>query len=193
MKKILFSALIGLFTLPILAQNTPPQYPKVAQLPPMRWGADKVAQKFPYDIILRDTAQNLYKSSDVLKTEGKPLVLMFWLTTCGPCRMELEAIKQNYEAWQKETPFRMIAMSTDFTDNFKSFIERVKVSGWQFEAYNDANREFMWAMPGGLNGLPQVFVLDGNGNITYHHRRFIPGDEKELFAEIQKAAKGIKN
>jgi cytochrome c biogenesis protein CcmG, thiol:disulfide interchange protein DsbE len=189
MKKTLFLLGLSVFCSVVFAQNTPPQYPTVAQAPPPRWGSDKVKQTFPYDIVVRDTAQRLLKSSDILKTDDKPLVIMFWLTTCGPCRMELEAIKQNYEAWQEETPFRIIALSTDFEENYKNFVERVKVSGWQFEAYNDVNREFMWAMPGGLNGLPQVFVFDTKGNITYHHRRFIPGDEKELFAEIQKAAK----
>jgi cytochrome c biogenesis protein CcmG, thiol:disulfide interchange protein DsbE len=188
MKKIVLFAAFGLLALPLLAQNTPPQYPTVEKAPPSRWGEDKVNRVFPYDIVIRDTAQRMYKSSDVLKTADKPLVMMFWMTTCGPCRIELETIKTNYEAWQKETPFRLIAMSTDFENNFNNFTSRVKASGWQFEAYLDLNHEFMWAMPGGLNGLPQVFVFDTKGNITYHHRRFVPGDEKELFAAIQKAA-----
>ena len=34
----------------------------------------------------------------------------------------------------------------------------------------------------------RCLFFDKKGNITYHHRRFIPGDEVELFAEIKKAS-----
>ena len=44
-------------------------------------------------------------------------------------------------------------------------------------------------MPGELNGLPQIFILDEKGNTVYHHKRYIPGDEDELFAKIKELNK----
>ena len=42
-------------------------------------------------------------------------------------------------------------------------------------------------MPGRLNGLPQVFLLDKNGEIVYHKRKYLPGDEDKLFEAIKEA------
>ena len=137
---------------------------------------------------MKDTAGTIFNSGELLKTEGKPIVLMFWLTTCSPCRQELEAYKANFDSWKKETDFRLVAISTDFPQNAENFVKRAKIGEWQFETYHDNNREFGMVMDGELNGLPQVFIFDKKGNITYHHRRFILGDEVELFAEIKKAS-----
>jgi cytochrome c biogenesis protein CcmG, thiol:disulfide interchange protein DsbE len=189
MNKILFFTLFSLFSLVLTAQvdlNTPPQYKAEKTKPgPRDWA--KVSKSFPFDIPLEDTARLAYNTSDLLKTNGKPLVLIFWLTTCGPCKIELQTLNANYDAWKKETDFRLIAVSTDWEDNWSRVVERVATEKWKFEAYRDYNNEFRDHLPGGLNGLPQVFVFDKTGKIVYHHRRFIPGDEVELLAKIKEA------
>jgi cytochrome c biogenesis protein CcmG, thiol:disulfide interchange protein DsbE len=149
--------------------------------------AELIQKTFPFDIDLRDTAGIVKNSNILLKNAtGKPTILLFWLTTCFPCRMELEAINNAYPTWKKEVDFRMIAISTDFSDRYPQFIERVRKGKWLFEAYHDTNREFRYVMPGELNGLPQLFVLDAAGNVTYHKRRYRPGDENELFEHLKK-------
>jgi cytochrome c biogenesis protein CcmG, thiol:disulfide interchange protein DsbE len=179
------TALFCLIFIAKINSQTTPQYPLVTAAPQR---SEAVVKKtFPFDIVLQDTLGKMFSSASVLPTKKKPLVLFFWMTTCGPCRQELEAIKATYGDWKKETDFRMVAISLDFQDYYKNFVERVKKEGWQFEALFDINREFPYVMPyGGLNGLPQVFVLDEKGETTYHHRRYIPGDEKELFEAIKK-------
>lgn len=144
-----------------------------------------IKKNFPFDIDLRDTAGRIVNSSKLLPTKRKPLVLLFWLTTCPPCRLELEAIQREYETWQRETSFRLIAISTDFSDNYPKFRERVREGQWKFEVYHDLNREFMYVMQGGLNGLPQLFILNELGEVVYHKRRYNIGDEKELFEKIK--------
>jgi cytochrome c biogenesis protein CcmG, thiol:disulfide interchange protein DsbE len=184
-QKHLLSAFFCLVFLAKINSQTPTTYPVVANTPP-RSQAD-VKKTFPFDIVLKDTLGKMYSSTDVLPTKKKPLVLFFWMTTCGPCRQELEAIKANYADWKKDSDFKMIAISLDFPDYYPKFLERVKKEGWQFEALFDVNREFPYVMPnGGLNGLPQVFVMNEKGETTYHHRRYVPGDEKELFEAIKK-------
>jgi len=43
-------------------------------------------------------------------------------------------------------------------------------------------------MPGALNGLPQTFIFDKNGEIAYHKRKYRGGDEKKLFAKVKELA-----
>ncbi len=142
---------------------------------------------FPFDIDLKTAGEKTINSAQLLKNPGKPTVLVFWLTTCYPCRLELEALKQNMTAWKKETDFQLFTISTDFPDRKAAFVETVNAQNWPFEAYHDFNREFRYVIPGELNGLPQLFVFNKKGVITYSHRRYTPGDEKELFEQIKKA------
>jgi len=150
--------------------------------------ADEIDATFPFDIDLKKADGSVLQSADVFQKSDKPTVLLFWLTTCKPCFREMQAIQDKYEGWQANTAFNLYAISTDFPRNFDAFAKRVTDSNWPFEAYNDVNREFKEVMPGGLNGLPQVFVLDATGKIVYHKRYYRPGDEDRLFAEIQQIA-----
>jgi thiol-disulfide isomerase/thioredoxin len=148
--------------------------------------ADQIQKAYPFDIKLRTAAGDTLNSAATFAKNGRPTVLMFWLTTCGPCRLELNAINQKFEGWKQEADFNFYAVSTDFPKNYAAFVNRVQEAGWPFPAYHDLNREFRHVMPGELNGLPQVFVLDKNGQIAYHSRKYIPGDEDKLFAEVKK-------
>ena len=64
----------------------------------------------------------------------------------------------------------------------------VNENDWPWQAANDVNREFRQIMPGKLNGLPQTFVLDKNGQIAYHKRKYRSGDEDVLFAKVKELA-----
>ncbi len=150
--------------------------------------ATEIQGTYPYDIDLKNAASKTIKSDKILAKNDKPTILLFWLTTCFPCSMEMKAIKEKYADWQKEADFNLYAISTDFENNFPKFIQKVEENKWPWETYNDVNREFRQILPGGLNGLPQTFVLDKNGEITYHKRKYKPGDEDVLFAKVKELA-----
>lgn len=152
----------------------------------------EIRADFPYDISLRNAEGDTLLSNEILEKNGKPTVLMFWLTTCAPCRYELKAISAKYAGWQIEADFNLYAVSMDFPRNFENFQKRVDESQWPFPAYHDTNREFRKIMPGNLNGLPQVFVLNAEGEITYHKRKYMLGDEDKLFKAVSELANGQK-
>jgi len=143
---------------------------------------------FPFDLDLKTADGKTIKSSDILKKNGKPTVVLFWLTTCYPCKIEMANIQKVYDSWKAETDFNLVAISTDFAKNYGRFSEMVKTKNWPWEAYNDVNREFRLILPGGLNGLPQTFVFDKNGEIAYHKRKYATGDEHKLYAKVKELA-----
>lgn len=149
----------------------------------------QVKQEFPYDIDMKMADGEIFKSEDVLELNGKPTVILFWLTTCVPCRYEMAAINEKYENWQKEADFNLIAISTDFQKNYENFVKKVNESDWKWDTYHDMNREFRHVMPGELNGLPQTFILDKKGQIVYHKRKYRKGDEDALFDKIKAIAR----
>jgi len=147
----------------------------------------EIKQDFPYDIDLRK-ADGKVKGSDEVFDPGKPTVLLFWLTTCYPCKIEMKAIQQKYAQWKSETDFNLVAISTDFEKNYGKFQEMATTQGWEWDTYHDFNREFRYVMPGELNGLPQTFVIDKNGEIAYHKRKYRTGDEDKLYAKVKELA-----
>jgi len=148
----------------------------------------KINAVYPFDITLKDAKGQLHNSADILKSDDKPTVVLYWLTTCYPCLIEMKAIQKEIDSWKAETDFNIVAISTDFEKNYGSFVKRVEESNWSFEAYVDVNREFRKVLPGALNGLPQSFIFDKNGEIVYHKRKYSTGDERKLYAKVKELA-----
>ena len=63
---------------------------------------------------------------------------------------------------------------------------------WAWETFHDVRKEFGSVLPGELNGLPQVFIFDKNGEIAYQKRKYYPGDEDVLFKKIVEMNKEMK-
>ncbi len=143
---------------------------------------------YPFDIELQTIDGDLVNTSELLKSNGKPTVVLFWLTTCYPCRIEMKAIQKEIDQWKAETDFNIIAVSTDFEKNHDRMVKMVKDNNWSFESYWDLNREFRRVLPGKLNGLPQSFIFDKDGKIAYHKRKYYTGDEQKLYAKVKELA-----
>ncbi len=144
---------------------------------------------FPYNIPLLDIdSTREFNSKEVLAPAEKggeqPIVLAFWLTTCMPCHRELATYAEHYTAWKQQANFRLLAISIDFPHRFRDIARITREKQFPFEVYWDVHRLFRSVMPGGLNGLPQVFIFDKKGQLAYYHKGFQPGDEQVLFERI---------
>ncbi|MDO8366737.1 MAG: redoxin domain-containing protein [Saprospiraceae bacterium] len=146
---------------------------------------------FPFNItLLNMDSTEVTNSSKVMaipkkEKDRKPTVIAFWLTTCIPCHIELASYSAHYAEWKKQADFNLYAISTDFSKNFRRIAGIAKEKQFPFEVYWDRDHLFRTVMPGELNGLPQVFIFDKNGNLAYKHKGFRPGDEAALFAKIK--------
>ena len=140
---------------------------------------------YPFDIPLRKADGTETSSAKVLKSKKGPTIVSFWLTTCGPCMLEYAAMKKKYAQWESEMDFNFVAISTDFPQNHDAFVRVVNEKEWPWESYLDVDRKFWKVMPGALNGLPQVFVYNKEGEVVYYKRKYAPGDEDILFSKIK--------
>lgn len=129
-------------------------------------------------------------TSEIIKNNGKPVVISFWATWCKPCKKELDAMAENYEEWQKETGVKIIAISIDDSRSSAKVVTDVKARNWPFEVYVDENQDLKRAL--NIINVPHTFLLDGDGNIVWTHNSYVEGDEDILFENIKKVAKGEK-
>ena len=91
---------------------------------------NEVSQTYPYDIDLKTKDGEIFNSKNVFESNGKPTILLFWLTTCYPCRIEMAAIEKEFAGWKKEVDFNIYAISTDFEKNFSKFEKMVEENNW---------------------------------------------------------------
>ena len=66
-----------------------------------------------------------------------PYVVSFWFVTCKFCIEEMDAISEVFEEWQKEKPFRFIAVCTDDARSLARAKALVKGRDW--DAYHFAS------------------------------------------------------
>lgn len=122
-----------------------------------------------------------------ITNDGKPVVISFWATWCKPCIMELAAIAENYEAWQKETGVVLYAVSIDDSKTMSRVAPFVNSKGWEFVVLLDPNGDFKRAL--NVINVPHTFLVDGNGNIIDQHTSYAQGDEEHLYEKIKACVK----
>ncbi len=114
--------------------------------------------------------------------KGQPVMLNFWATWCGPCRLEMPAM----EEFQKETggKVRIIALGGDSFEGPEKLAEFSKQLGLTFTIAYDGGEA---AEKYRIIGLPTTFVIDKDGIIRYKHQgQARIEDMRKWAAELEK-------
>lgn len=139
-------------------------------------------------IVLKDI-NNKSVAVDTLGTHGQPVIVDFFATWCKPCRRELNAIAEVYEDWQNEG-VRLVAVSIDEAQNVQKVKPLVVQEGWEYQVLLDEKGEL--ARSFGIQSIPFVLVIDGNGKIIYRHTGYTDGAEEEIIEAVRKSKKAKK-
>ena len=126
-------------------------------------------------------------STDTLRNDGKPFIIDFFATWCKPCNRELTAISEVYEDWQKETGVKIIAVSIDQAQNINKVKPLVDGEEWEYEVLLDPNSEFRRAM--GVQMIPHVFIIGGDGKIVESRSGYTEGGEQHLIEKVRELVK----
>lgn len=118
-----------------------------------------------------------------LNNDGKPFVISFFATWCKPCNRELKAISEHYADWQDETGMKLVAISIDQAQNINKVKPLVDSEGWEYEVLLDPNSEFRRAL--GIQLIPHVLIIDGNGKIVESRSGYNEGAESHIIEKIR--------
>jgi thiol-disulfide isomerase/thioredoxin len=114
--------------------------------------------------------------------KGKVVVLDFWATWCGPCRVQHPLYEQVKTRFKNNHDVVFLAVNTDEDRSLvKPFLERVK---WSKDVlYDDGLGGFFR-----VNSIPTTIVLDRGGEVKSRMPGFVPERFVEMLSDRIKSA-----
>jgi len=121
------------------------------------------------------------KLSDYLR--NGPVHITFWALWCEPCKQELRALK-SFAKEHADDPFTILAVNQDSPKSLAKVKAYVKSQGYPFTVILDPNTQIFQALNG--QNLPFSVLIDRSGKVITTRTGYLPGDEKDIQADILK-------
>ena len=128
--------------------------------PPSKQPASEEESVVPApDFTVYDGEQNPVKLSQY---SGKPIVLNFWASWCGPCQMEMPHFEKAYLDLGEDVQFLMVNM-TSGRETLKSAQDFLAETGYTFPVLFDLDLDAAYTY--GAYSLPMTVFIDTQGNV----------------------------
>ena len=114
------------------------------------------------DFALKDAEGKTVRLSDY---KGKVVLLDFWATWCGPCKIEIPWFLE-FQRKHKDRGFEVLGISMDDEgwDDVKPFAARYQIN-YRLVLGDDVTSQKY----GGIEALPTTFLIDRSGKIAAAH------------------------
>jgi cytochrome c biogenesis protein CcmG/thiol:disulfide interchange protein DsbE len=168
---IAFSALAAALLL-----SAVPRVSAQAGMPPLPIGS-----KAPAFITKTLSGQKLSLSS----LRGHVVLLDYWATWCGPCRMATPTIEGLYREYARHG-LRVVGLSVDAPNTVSQVPAAVRALHMTYLVSADPRVNALIAEHYNVTGIPAQFLIDKKGIIRWAEDGYSPMEGQELSAIIQK-------
>ena len=94
---------------------------------------------------------------------GKPIVLNFWASWCGPCQMEMPDFQDAFLELDGQVQFLMVNMTDGGRETVDKAAAFIAQQGYTFPVFFDTGYEA--ATTYGVYSLPTTYFIDAQGNL----------------------------
>jgi peroxiredoxin len=159
---------------PALAETVPDNPAQVAAVQLPSGGAPLQVGDRPYEFNLQGVDGETITLSQFI---GRPILVNFWATWCGPCRLEMPEIQA---IWQEYQDDGLVVLALDQDENAEDVQAFFDELGLTFTpALDDGSRT---ASNYGLPGtLPASVFINPDGEITTIHRGIMTRGQLDTF------------
>ena len=137
------------------------QETEAAQVPEETSSETQAEPSMAPDFTVYDLEGNPVKLSDFY---GKPILLNFWASWCGPCQMEMPDFQEFYETYGDKVHFLIINLTDGQQETVESASAFIAEKGYTFPVYYDTDIDA--AMHYGVSAVPVSYFIDAEGRFV---------------------------
>lgn len=120
------------------------------------------SETVPYmNFTVYDKNKQATKLSDYI---GKPVVLNFWASWCGPCQSEMPDFEEIYNQYANEINFLMVNLTDGDRETFDTASSYIKKQQFHFPVFYDLDMTASSTYY--VSSIPQTFFINADGQIV---------------------------
>ena len=145
-------------------ENTKPAETQASQ-------EDETEPMMAPDFIVLDREGEEVSLSDFI---GKPVILNFWASWCGPCKSEMPEFETAYQKYREEIQFMMVNLTDGNRETVETAAEYIAGEGYTFPVFFDTESDA--AISYGATSIPVTYFVDAEGHLVAYGSGALSGE-----------------